>query len=63
MGFWDAVGQGLKDISEKSADYQQEVERYMSMYAYKSKEELLKEAKRGGPMAKKVAIQKLLKNK
>lgn len=61
MGFWDAVGQGLKDLSEKSADYQQEVES-MSMYAYKSKEELLREAKRGGPMAKKVAIQKLLKN-
>lgn len=62
MGFWDSVGQGLKDLSEKSADYQQEVDKYMSMYAYKSREELLIEAKRGGPMAQKVAIQKLLKN-
>lgn len=65
MSFWKQLGEGLKNTaiqtSEKAAKYQEEVDKQMQWHDRKNTEELIKEYKRtSSPMAKKVAIRKLL---
>ncbi|PMC34578.1 hypothetical protein CJ195_22465 [Bacillus sp. UMB0899] len=60
MGFWDSLGEGLKNAAEKRADYDEQVANYMNRYQYKSTDELIKQGKRASSTAERVAIKKLL---
>ncbi|MFJ7729672.1 hypothetical protein ACIQXV_26670 [Neobacillus sp. NPDC097160] len=63
MGFWDNLGDGIKTLSEKADNYNQEVSKYMDQYDRYSTADLQKKAKSGGPLAKKTAILKILRNR
>lgn len=63
MGFWDSLGEGLKKASDKANNHNQEVSRYMDYYSGYSTSDLKKEGKRGGSLAKKSAILKLLRER
>ncbi|MDE0582022.1 hypothetical protein ON064_03050 [Planococcus sp. A6] len=60
MGFWDSLGEGLKNAGENRAAYDEKVANYMNRYQNKSTDELMKQVKRASSTAERVAIKKIL---